>query len=231
MKTSLILLPGLGGDAEAWKHQIDHLKDISAPHVIVFDKQISREEMADEVLKRAPSHFALAGHSLGRWVAQAVAAKASQRITKLILINTWTLPDSEFNHVQRESIEKIQSGQFEEALDMHLPKIIHPSRLKDKKLTDTIRKIQRRASPEMYCRQIQAMINDYSTLDLLPKISCETLVIHGREDALFSLKGQETLARNILKAKLAIIEECGHASIMEQPVAVTALMRLFLSYY
>ncbi len=229
-KLPLILIPGLGGDADAWKHQIDHLKEITEPIVIGLDRQKSRAEMAKFILDHSPPYFALAGHSLGGWVAQEVAAFASDRISKLFLINTWTLPDPRFNEMQRQTILRIRAGQLDEVLNEHLPRILHPSRLSDKTLTETIRKIQNRCAPETYCRQIQAMIDDYSTLDILSKIHCKTLVIHGREDALFSLKDQETMANGVVKGKLAIIEDCGHVAILERPQATTALMRFFLSY-
>jgi pimeloyl-ACP methyl ester carboxylesterase len=84
--------------------------------------------------------------------------------------------------------------------------------------------------PAVYIRQITAMIKDYETLPLLPRITCPTLAIHGRQDPLFSLEEHLVMTSAIPNARLAIIEECGHASPLERPQAVTALLRLWLSY-
>lgn len=45
--------------------------------------------MADHVLDVAPQRFSIAGHSLGGWVAQEVAARAPERVSKLFLCDTW----------------------------------------------------------------------------------------------------------------------------------------------
>jgi pimeloyl-ACP methyl ester carboxylesterase len=228
-KPSLVLIPGLGGDAEAWEHQIQHLKDIVDCKAIILDKENSRAAMAERILRESPSQFHLAGHSLGGWVAQEVAAREPKRVQKLILLNTWSLPNPKINEMQKEAIQKIERGKFKEVLKELIPKIIHPSRLNDRELVLKIQNIQMRMPSETYCRQLQAMINDYSTLSLLPKIESQTLIVQGREDALFSLEEQQTLAKNITHARLAIIEDCGHASILERPQAVTALMRFWLT--
>ena len=45
--------------------------------------------MAEHVLAVAPQRFSIAGHSLGGWVAQEVAARAPERVSKLFLCDTW----------------------------------------------------------------------------------------------------------------------------------------------
>ena len=56
----------------------------------------------------------------------------------------------------------------------------------------------------------------------------QEVVIHGRQDATFSLAEHEAIAGAIPQAKLAVIEECGHESPLEQPHAVTTLLRDWL---
>jgi pimeloyl-ACP methyl ester carboxylesterase len=57
-----------------------------------------------------------------------------------------------------------------------------------------------------------------------------TLVACGRQDALTPLDLHEEMAAAIPAARLTVIEECGHLSAMEQPQAVTALLRQWLLY-
>jgi len=186
--------------------------------------------MAEAVLDAAPERFSLAGHSMGGWVAQEVAARAPRRVSKLILIDTWTRADPGFNQRQCEAIQRIENGQFEEVLEEHLQVILFPERLQEQEFVNAVRRLQRCLSPATYIRQITAMIRDYETLPLLRQITCPTLAIHGRQDPLFSLEEQLVMVETIPNARLAIIEDCGHASPIERPHAVTALMRFWLNY-
>jgi pimeloyl-ACP methyl ester carboxylesterase len=81
---------------------------------------------------------------------------------------------------------------------------------------------------EKYIRQLKALTRDYGTLDLLPKIKTKTLVIHGRQDRVILEEECQFLADHIANAKLALIEQSGHVTPLEQPQAFTALMRLWL---
>ena len=81
---------------------------------------------------------------------------------------------------------------------------------------------------EVFIREEEAMMNHPSYLPYLPQISCQTMVIHGREDQNFSLQLHEEITRLIPHAKLAIVENAGHMSPMETPEAVTSLMQLWL---
>src|SRR5258705_1003152 len=67
------------------------------------------------------------------------------------------------------------------------------------------------------------------TEDLLPRITADTLVIHGRQDRVVPEEEVEFLADGIAGAALALIEEAGHCSPIEQPQAFTAVMRLWLT--
>ena len=57
-----------------------------------------------------------------------------------------------------------------------------------------------------------------------------TLIACGRDDALTPVELHEEMAATIPGARLATIEECGHLSTLEQPQALTALLRQWLLY-
>ena len=62
-----------------------------------------------------------------------------------------------------------------------------------------------------------------------PRITADTLVIHGRQDRVVVEGDVVFLAEGIAGAALALIEEAGHCSPIEQPQAFTAVMRLWLT--
>jgi pimeloyl-ACP methyl ester carboxylesterase len=225
MKMPLILLPGFAADQDIWNHQVEHLREIAQPQVIVLDRQSSRSEMANEVLKLAPSQFALAGHSMGGWVAQEVAAKAPERVSSLILISTWASNNPEMIAGQETSVQLIEQGKIEELFGFLLPMLVYSKNIA---LLPQIKEVLRRRPARVLCNQLRAMNDAYETLPLLKNIFCPTLLIHGRHDALFTPEEQMTIAKGLPKSRLTIIEECGHMAPVEQPQATTALMRLWL---
>jgi pimeloyl-ACP methyl ester carboxylesterase len=227
---NLLLVPGLASDSECWRHQIDALTDAAQVSVVDLRTCRSRHEMADAVLADAPAKFILAGNSMGGWVAQEVAARAPDRVTSLILVATWTRADPAFNNKQREGIAEINEGRFEEVMRDHARSILHPKFQNDREILKALFDMQDRIGPETVARHIQAMIDSYETTSLLPEILAPTLVIAGRQDPLFSVEEHAFIARQVARGRLAIVEESGHVVQMEQPSAVTALMRYWIEY-
>jgi pimeloyl-ACP methyl ester carboxylesterase len=83
---------------------------------------------------------------------------------------------------------------------------------------------------EAFIRQEKAMINRSESQSILSSITCPTLVIHAMQDKNFSLQEDQELVDQIQNAKLGLIEDSGHMSPIEMPQAVTALIRLWLTY-
>ena len=63
---------------------------------------------------------------------------------------------------------------------------------------------------------------------MLPQVACPTLVLCGRQDALTPPALAEEMAGAIGGATLAIVEQSGHLSTMEQPAAVNAHLAAWL---
>ncbi|WP_339730285.1 alpha/beta fold hydrolase [uncultured Gimesia sp.] len=229
MKESLILIPGLGSTNVTWHHQVQHLGDLLDVHVKVMDQALRRDELVAALLSQAPERFCLAGHSYGGWLAQAVAAAAPERVSKLMLCNTFARNNPEHIGLLEQFKENIQQNLLSESLDASLESIIYPDRLEDQELVTPLQEMLKGFSPDAYINQIQAMIDDYATESLLPRISCPTLVVDARQDNLFPAGELPFIADQIQDAKLTVIEECGHMSPLERPQAITALMRLWFA--
>lgn len=228
MKKILVLIPGFANNELVWKHQIDHLNDLFEIRVIVMDKQATRKEMVDFLFDTIPSSFILAGHSMGGWMAQAAAATAPERISKLILLNTWATPDPKMIYLQQQIAKSLKEGRLNEAMKQHLTILLHPSRKNDPALLQTLQTMVHSFSLESLIRQLEAMLEDYSSLYLHPSIDAPTLVIHSHDDALFPAKELQAIATGIRNSKLEIIPDAGHVSTIEKPEMVTSLMRNFL---
>src|SRR5207344_2299277 len=88
--------------------------------------------IARRVLAEAPPRFALAGHSMGGYIAFEIFRQAPERIAKLALINTQARPDTpEASERRRGLIARIKAGGHHEVLDELFPGFVHPSRQGD----------------------------------------------------------------------------------------------------
>ncbi len=227
MTEQLILLPGFANNEQVWQHQIESLGDLCNIHVYIMDKETTRDEMVDALLEKAPSRFMLAGHSMGGWIAQALAAKAPDRVAKLLLLNTWATSDPKIISLFQQVCKAIKLGQLQEAMQMQLPLLVHPSRHEDPALMQDLQTMITSFPLDVLIQQLEAMINDHSSLHHHPAITSPTLVMHSKDDALFPHEHQPLLD-GIENSRLALIENCGHASTMEQPKVVSECMRSFI---
>ena len=75
---------------------------------------------------------------------------------------------------------------------------------------------QRPIDPVALDHRIKAVLK-HDAYDRLPQITCATLVITGREDALVSWENSRILADRIPGAQLIVLESAGHCFWLEQP--------------
>jgi pimeloyl-ACP methyl ester carboxylesterase len=87
-KIPLVLLPGLICDAALWARQVEALAAIADPLVPDLTRDESLPTMARRVLAGAPPRFALAGLSMGGYLAQEIMRQAPERVIRLALLDT-----------------------------------------------------------------------------------------------------------------------------------------------
>ena len=228
-KTPLILLPGLLCDAALWRHQAETLNDLAQTVVADLTEADSVPAMARSVLAGAPERFCLAGLSMGGYVAQEIMRQAPDRVLRLALIDTAAAADTpEQKARQRGLIDLTEKGEFRGVTDRLLPLLIHHERLADKSLTDIVKGMAERVGKEAFKRQQRAIMNRPDGRNDLSLIHCPTVVLCGRQDSLTPLAGQVEMAAAIPRAKLVVVEDCGHLAPLEQPAAVSAVLRYWL---
>ena len=225
------MVPGLLCDAELWAHQMRFLSDIADCQVATVTEDDTVENMASAVLAGAPERFALAGLSMGGYVCHAIMRQAPERVMKLALLDTSARADTpEQTERRRQLISMSEIGKFRGVTDRLLPLLIAPDRLGDEDLTGRVKSMAERVGADAFYRHQNAIMARPDSSGQLANYDLPTLVACGRQDALTPLDLHEETAAAIPAARLAIIEECGHLSTMEQPQAVTALLRQWLLY-
>jgi pimeloyl-ACP methyl ester carboxylesterase len=226
----LLFLPGLLCDGALWQHQVHHLADISQPRVMDLTHHDDVKWMARHVLEEAPPRFALAGLSMGGYVAFEIMRQDPSRVVKLALINTQARADSDEAKEKRKGLIALaKTGKFKGVTPKLLPLLIHHDRLEERPLCDVVLKMAERVGRDAFVRQQTAIMARSDSRVDLSKINVPTLVMVGRQDALTPPPLAEEMASGIKGSRLAVIEECGHLSPLERPQAATALLRLWLT--
>lgn len=155
--------------------------------------------------------------------------QAPGRVEALALLDTSARPDTpEQTEARLALIGLARTGRFDEVWRGLLPKIVHPDRVGDPELRTTVREMAHAVGPGGFERQERAIIGRPDSRDDLIGISCPTLILCGRDDALTPPHLHEELADGIPGARLRQIENCGHLSTLERPEAVTNAMREWL---
>jgi pimeloyl-ACP methyl ester carboxylesterase len=228
-KTELWLLPGFMCDADLWRDQLAGLADIADCHVGDFSTGHSITELAREVLSRAGPTFALAGFSLGGYVAQEVVRQDAKRVARLALLDTSIRADTPQRAAMRQAFAASARvhGEFIGFSDKMLSTFVDRSRLDDGDLIDRIKAMTKRLGAEVYVRQNGMVREDGEAV--VKSLRCPVLVLCGENDVLTPVPEQRELAAMIAGAELVIVPGSGHMTPLEKPAAVTHALRDWLA--
>lgn len=228
-RPQLLLLPGLLNDAELWRDQVTGLADVARCQVADLTRGESLRDLAEQVLAGAEPTFALAGFSMGGYVAQEIARIAPERIERLALIDTAIRADTPERAAQRRAVNAAASrdGAFLGVADRLMASYVDASRLGDKDLTGRIQAMTQRLGREVFLRQNALPREDGAAA--LRALRRPIVIICGEHDAITPLAGQHEMARAIGCSHMVIIPNAGHMTPMEAPEAVNAALRRWLA--
>jgi pimeloyl-ACP methyl ester carboxylesterase len=230
MADGLVLVPGLACDAAVWA-------GLALPMpawVAEGGLQADIGAMAEALLRDAPAgRFALAGHSLGGRIALEVVRLAPQRVSRLALLDTGWQPRPTGEAGQREQAQRLALVSLAQAEGMRAmaaqwaPGMLHPACLGGA-VHEAVLAMVARQSVQRFAAQQAALLARPDASAVLGAIRCPTLVLCGRQDAWSPLPRHEEMAARIAGAHLAVVEDSGHMSPMEQPAAVAAALSAWL---
>jgi pimeloyl-ACP methyl ester carboxylesterase len=226
---SLLLLPGLAGDATMWRHQLEGLGDFRPQVTDVHTRHATIEEMAAALLARHHGPLVLCGASMGGMVAMEAARQAPGRVRGLALLGTSARPeDDEFRVVREKAIVLFQQGRAREVIEPNAAMAFHPLHANDPRLVADYVDFVLRAGADQLVRQNRAVIARPDARRHLPQVRCPTLVVCGADDQLAPPDRSREIASLVPGAELVLLPECGHMLTMEQPAAVNAQLRRWL---
>ena len=202
--------------------------------VVDYGEVDSITDMALVVLADAPPLFALAGHSMGGRVAMEVMRLAPLRVQKLILMDTGFLPRAagdagEAEQAGRMALVELARTEGVRAMCVQWVKaMVHPERLNDVDLIESILAMFTRKNAERFARQQNALLTRPDASPVLAGLTLPTLLLCGRQDNWASVAQHEAMQTLAGHASLCVIEDAGHMVLMEQPESTVQVIKQFL---
>ena len=230
-KTPLLLIPGLLCDHDLWTHQAATLSPFA--DCIITDAHMHHETIggiAAAAVADLPPRFAVAGLSMGGYIALEICRRFGERVARLALLDTSARADTAEQMARRGTlIDLCRSGGFGDVIEQLYTVLVHPDRCDDGVLKHRITAMARRMGPEVFIRQQHAIMARPDQVATLGRIACPTVVICGEQDRITPLECAEEMAAGISGARLETIPACGHMSTMEMPETVASILTAWLT--
>jgi pimeloyl-ACP methyl ester carboxylesterase len=226
----LVLVPGLLCSARLYAPQIAALWPFGAVTVADHRRDSTMAAIATRILADAPPRFALAGLSMGGYVAFAMLRIAPERIAKLALLDTSARPDTAEQSAGREKfIVMAHAGKLDDVVETLAPRFLHRNRHHDEELMRVVRDMAADTGSEAFVRQQKAIMSRMDSRPLLSTIRCPTLVLVGDGDELTPPELSKEICAGVSGARLVVVPGCGHLSTIERPDVVNGVLAEWLS--
>jgi pimeloyl-ACP methyl ester carboxylesterase len=218
----LVLVPGLLASPRLYAPQIPELWRAGPVMIADHTRDDSIPGVARRILASAPRVFALAGLSMGGYIAFEMVRAAPERIARLALLDTSAWPDTaEQSAARRVQMALAAQGEFAEVLNGLFPRLVHRTRHADVALRAAFDLMAEDVGLDGYLRQQAANLGRADSRPTLAHIHCPTLVLVGDGDEVTPPERAAEMARGIAGARLVNIPQCGHLSTLERPEEVT----------
>lgn len=218
----IVLIPGLGCTARLYTEQLPALSTFGPVTVADHRRGDHMDVIAGQILAAAPARFALAGLSMGGYIALAIMRLAPDRVTRLALLDTGSRSDTpEQSERRKTQIALAEKGQMDAINDALWPLLVHKDRQGDMALKAEVTQMNPVSAADVFVRQQNAIMARPDSRPFLPNIKCPTLVLVGEGDQLTPPHLADEMASLIPGSRHIVVPDCGHLSTMEQPDFVT----------
>ena len=214
----LVLVPGLISSPRIYAPVIPALWRLGPVMVANHIRDDSMAAIARRILVEAPPRFALAGNSMGGYIAFEIMRQAPERVAKLALINTQARPDTpEASARRRTMMTRAKDGDYHGVVDELFAGFVHPSRQDDPRLRQLVHDMAEEVGVLGFIRQLTAIMSRPDSRPTLTAIRCPTLVLTADTDNTIPNSLSKEMADGISGSWLVVLDNCGHLPQPEQP--------------
>ena len=245
-KPTLVMSHALGCDASLWdalanslaaEHRVvcyDHRGhgDSEAPHGPYT--MTSLAEDADHLLAELDARYATGpvvwiGLSLGGMVGQELALAHPRRLKALVIANSTSRYDEAGRAQWAQRIAAVEAGGPEAVADGAMQRWFSPAFHAERPAA--VARWRRRVATTPKAGYLGAChaVMHMDTAALLPRVALPVLVIAGALDQGTPPAMSQAIAQAIPGARLEVIDEAAHLSVLEQPAAFERAVRDFLA--
>lgn len=193
------------------------------------------EDYADDVLALM-THLeiedaAVAGLSMGGYVAFAMLRRARERVNALVLSNTRAIADSsQARDARAASIALVQrEGAAGIAREMRAKLLGESTRRGQPDLEEAVTRLILVNAPDAIIAALGALRDRPDSTSLLPSIAVPTLVTAGDEDSIVNLAESHSMQQAIPGSTLVTLPRTGHLGNLEAPGPWNAAVDTFLA--
>lgn len=227
----LLLIPGLACDATVWAPQLAYFASQPAitVHVARLDVQGSTQAMAQDLLRRYPGLLAVAGFSLGGYVAQEMALQAPQRLQALALLSTQAGTDPPAMADVRAGWTRTARQEGMAAMTpVFLDKLASAGYLADSTHRHALQAMIERHPVDAFCAEQEAIRTRRDCSQAVARLQGPTLAVIPADDALVPVANQHGMARACGMKTVLEVPGCGHTVMLEAPQVVNAAMQAWI---
>jgi pimeloyl-ACP methyl ester carboxylesterase len=225
----LLLIPGLNCTARLYSAQVAALGARRTVAVADHTGAATMADVATAILADAPPRFALAGLSMGGYIAFEMWRQAPSRVARLALLDTQARPDTEDAKEMRRRTIDVARDRFDTIPDLQIPRLLADESLANSAFTDVVRQMSAETGPDAFIRQMTAIIDRIDSRPTLSSISVPTLVLVGAGDKITPPDLAREMADGIAGAELVVIPGAGHLPTIEAPDAATEALKAWLA--
>lgn len=166
------------------------------------------------------------GLSMGGYVLFNFYRLFPEMIAGMIFADTNSAGDNEQKRESRfDLIENIETNGAQALVDEMLPNLVSDYTITNNpELFSEIEKMFREVNPKAAVAALRGLAERQDHTDCLDEIFLPTLLVFGEDDTVTNLEIAREMNRKILNSKLAIIENAGHYSNLEQPESFNAAL-------
>jgi pimeloyl-ACP methyl ester carboxylesterase len=240
----LVFIHGFPFNRRVWQKQLEVFR--SGYRVLVPDLRgfgasggaggpLTMERMAEDLhrllMERHTGPAVVIGHSMGGYVALALAREHPDLIRGLVLVASKAGPDSPAAAAARLALaERVRAEGSQAVLAALGPKLLAPRRA-DPRLEQALLEGLLPLDPEAAAGALAGMAERPDATPSLAALTMPALVVAGAEDALIPPRESERLAQGLPSANLVIIPGAGHVVAFEDPEAFDHALGTWLSRF
>lgn len=231
---TICLIHGHGVDASIWDSvyadlALDHA--VLTPDFARLSTLTTIESYADElydVLQAANVEKAiLVGHSMGGYMALALAEQHPELVQGLVLYHsTATADDDAKREARQQVIKALQAEGTAPFIQKQMPKMVAPMYPPEK--TEELVDRYLMLPAEALAAGVKAIAGRPDRTAVLRNAEFSVLLVLGRDDQLIPYDKTAQLANLSSQIRVVAIEQAGHLSMVEQPEASLQAIRSFV---